>query len=153
MCEAVDHFPVMWQTLYFNIWRVQRCNVHGRPIEFLASTLSALTVWVTNNGDAGGRYTPVNISYFFHKTDQPLDRGLVQQLFMVKLSELNVLCHSSCFFMDALVRLVMDVTGPVTEFLPDLKGATAAALCRLPLSSDGVIIMWAGMLVVEGKPT
>lgn len=45
------------------------------------------------------------------------------------------------------------VTGSVTEFLPNLQAATAAALYRLPLSSDGVIIMWAGMLAVEVKPT
>lgn len=55
-----------------------------------------------------------------------------------------------------LARSVLDVTtaiGPVTGFLPLLQGATAAALCRLPLSIERLIIMWAGMLAVEGKPT
>lgn len=121
----MNHFSVMWQTLYFNICRVQRCNVnvHGRPIAFQASTVSALMLWITNNGDTGGRYSPVNISYFSHKTDQPLERGLTVSHGDIRAERVM----SRLMFLYGRVSPLgygcyRRVTGPVTEILSDLKG-------------------------------
>ncbi len=63
---------------------------------------------------------------------------------------MNVLSQVSCLVFGDFGSLGV---GPVTEFLSELEGAPAAALCRLPLGSVGVIIiMWAGMLEVKVSP-